>query len=40
MLQNLMDYPALTTGLVTAPRGIGGMVAMFRRPADGRVDTG
>jgi MFS transporter, DHA2 family, multidrug resistance protein len=29
MLQNLMNYPALTTGLVTAPRGIGTMVAMF-----------
>jgi hypothetical protein len=23
MLQNLMNYPALTTGLVTAPRGVG-----------------
>ena len=29
MLQNLMNYPALTTGLVTAPRGIGTMAAMF-----------
>jgi MFS transporter, DHA2 family, multidrug resistance protein len=29
MLQNLMNYPALTTGLVTAPRGLGTMVAMF-----------
>src|ERR1700738_4039004 len=29
MLQNLMNYPALTTGLVTAPRGFGSMVAMF-----------
>jgi DHA2 family multidrug resistance protein len=29
MLQDLMNYPALTTGLVTAPRGIGTMVAMF-----------
>src|SRR5437762_1450621 len=29
MLQNLMNYPALTTGLVTMPRGIGAMVAMF-----------
>jgi DHA2 family multidrug resistance protein len=29
MLQNLMNYPALTTGLVTAPRGFGTMVAMF-----------
>jgi len=28
MLQNLMEYPALTTGLVTAPRGVGSMVAM------------
>ena len=27
--RHLMNYPALTTGLVTAPRGIGAMVAMF-----------
>jgi MFS transporter, DHA2 family, multidrug resistance protein len=25
MLQDLMNYPVLTTGLVTAPRGIGGV---------------
>jgi MFS transporter, DHA2 family, multidrug resistance protein len=29
MLQHLMHYPALTTGLVTASRGIGTMIAMF-----------
>ena len=29
MLQNLMDYPVVTTGLVTAPRGVGTMIAMF-----------
>jgi DHA2 family multidrug resistance protein len=29
MLQDLMNYPVLTTGLVTAPRGIGSMIAMF-----------
>ena len=29
MLQNLMNYPALTTGLVTMPRGFGAMAAMF-----------
>jgi MFS transporter, DHA2 family, multidrug resistance protein len=29
MLQNLMNYPALTTGLVIAPRGFGAMVAML-----------
>ncbi|MBV8735762.1 MAG: DHA2 family efflux MFS transporter permease subunit [Alphaproteobacteria bacterium] len=29
MLQDLMAYPVLTTGLVTAPRGIGSMMAMF-----------
>ena len=29
MLQNLMNYPALTTGLVTVPRGFGSMAAMF-----------
>ncbi len=29
MLQNLMNYPVVTTGLVTAPRGVGTMIAMF-----------
>ena len=29
MLQDLMNYPVLTTGLVTAPRGIGSLIAMF-----------
>jgi DHA2 family multidrug resistance protein len=29
MLQELMGYPVLTTGLVTAPRGIGTMIGMF-----------
>jgi MFS transporter, DHA2 family, multidrug resistance protein len=29
MLQNLMGYPVATTGLVTAPGGIGMMVAML-----------
>jgi MFS transporter, DHA2 family, multidrug resistance protein len=29
MLQDLMNYPVITTGLVTAPRGIGTMIAMF-----------
>ncbi|MFI4982965.1 MAG: MFS transporter, partial [Nevskiales bacterium] len=29
MLQNLMNYPVLTTGLVMVPRGIGSMMAMF-----------
>jgi DHA2 family multidrug resistance protein len=29
MLQSLMNYPVFTTGLVTAPRGVGTMVAMF-----------
>jgi MFS transporter, DHA2 family, multidrug resistance protein len=29
MLQDLMSYPVLTTGLVTAPRGVGSMIAMF-----------
>jgi MFS transporter, DHA2 family, multidrug resistance protein len=29
MLQHLMDYPAFTTGLVTAPRGVGVMISMF-----------
>ena len=40
MLQNLMNYPVVTTGLVTAPRGIGTMAAMFLvARLVGRVDT-
>jgi len=40
MLQNLMNYSALTTGLVTMPRGIGSMVAMFLvAPLITRVDN-
>ncbi|MGH6945482.1 MAG: DHA2 family efflux MFS transporter permease subunit, partial [Geminicoccaceae bacterium] len=39
-LQNLMDYPVLTTGFVMAPRGIGTMIAMFLvGRLIGRVDT-
>jgi MFS transporter, DHA2 family, multidrug resistance protein len=40
MLQNLMDYPVVTTGLIMAPRGLGTMIAMFlvARLA-GRFDT-
>lgn len=29
LLQNLMDYPVTTTGLVTAPSGLGTMIAML-----------
>jgi len=29
MMQTLMNYPALTTGLVIMPRGLGSMAAMF-----------
>src|SRR5438874_11564329 len=29
MLQNLMKYPPMTTGLVCVPRGVGSMMAMF-----------
>jgi DHA2 family multidrug resistance protein len=40
MLQTLMNYPALTTGLVTMPRGIGSMAAMFLvAPLITRVDN-
>ncbi len=28
-LQNLMDYPVVTVGVVLAPRGIGAMIAMY-----------
>jgi DHA2 family multidrug resistance protein len=41
MLQNLMGYPVLTTGLVTSPRGVGTMVGMFLSGRIlGRVDAG
>jgi DHA2 family multidrug resistance protein len=40
MLQNLMNYPALTTGLVAMPRGVGSMAAMFLvAPLITRVDN-
>ncbi len=40
MLQDLLNYPVMTTGLVTAPRGIGTMVAMFLvARLVGRIDT-
>ena len=29
MLQNLMGYPVMTSGLVTMPRGIGTLLSMF-----------
>jgi MFS transporter, DHA2 family, multidrug resistance protein len=40
MLQDLLNYPVVTTGLVTAPRGIGTMIAMIlvARFAN-RIDT-
>ena len=40
LLQNLMNYPVVTTGLVTAPRGLGTLVAMivFTRFL-GRIDA-
>ncbi|HWA63587.1 MAG TPA: MDR family MFS transporter [Caulobacteraceae bacterium] len=40
MLQNLMGYPVLDSGLVTMPRGVGSLVAMFVvGQAISRVDT-
>ena len=40
LLQDLLGYPVVTTGLVTAPRGIGTLVAMFVvGRMMGRVDT-
>ena len=32
MLEDLMNYPVLTTGLVTAPRGIGSVIALIAIP--------
>jgi MFS transporter, DHA2 family, multidrug resistance protein len=40
MLQDLMNYPVVTTGLVTAPRGVGTMIAMILvARLIGRLDT-
>jgi DHA2 family multidrug resistance protein len=40
MLQNLMGYPVMTSGLVTMPRGIGTLLSMFVvGRLMGRVDT-
>jgi DHA2 family multidrug resistance protein len=40
MLENLLDYPVATTGLVTAPTGIGTMIAMlFVGRLVGKVDV-
>ena len=40
MMQELMNYPVVTAGFITAPRGIGTMVAMFFvARLVGRVDT-
>jgi DHA2 family multidrug resistance protein len=40
MLQALLNYPVVTTGLVTTPRGFGTMIAMFLvGRLIGRVDT-
>jgi len=40
MLQDLMHYPVITTGLVTAPRGVGLMLAMIVvGRLVGRIDT-
>src|SRR6202030_1114628 len=40
MLQDLLNYPVVTTGLVTAPRGVGTLAAMFIvGRIMGKVDT-
>jgi DHA2 family multidrug resistance protein len=40
MLENLMNYPVITTGIVTAPRGVGSMISMILvGRLVGRVDT-
>jgi DHA2 family multidrug resistance protein len=40
LLQTLLGYPVLTTGLITAPRGIGSVISMFLAGRlVGRVDT-
>src|ERR1700757_332228 len=42
MMETLMGYPVVTTGLVTAPRGVGSLISMFLvgqliRRADARL---
>ena len=40
LLQGLLNYPVVTTGLVTAPRGLGGVAALFVvGRIMGKVDT-
>ncbi len=40
LLQDLLNYPVVTTGLVTAPRGLGTLIAMFIvGRVMGRIDT-
>ncbi|MDQ0465891.1 DHA2 family multidrug resistance protein [Caulobacter ginsengisoli] len=40
MMQNLLGYPVLTSGIVSMPRGIGSLIAMFVvGQLVGRVDT-
>jgi DHA2 family multidrug resistance protein len=40
MMQELMNYPVMTAGFVTAPRGIGTMIAMFTvARLVGRIDV-
>ena len=40
MIETLLGYPVITTGLVTAPRGIGSLVSMFFvGRLVGRIDT-
>jgi DHA2 family multidrug resistance protein len=40
LLQNLLNYPVVTTGLLTAPRGVGSIISMFIvGRIIGKVDT-
>jgi DHA2 family multidrug resistance protein len=40
MLENLMNYPAMTTGFTTMPRAVGGFAAMFLvAPLIARIDN-
>jgi DHA2 family multidrug resistance protein len=40
LLENLMGYPVITTGLVTAPRGVGSLISMFiGGRVVGKIDT-
>ena len=40
MMENLLGYPVVTTGIVSVPRGLGSFISMFLAgQLVGRIDT-